>query len=134
MNRKSMIAKERDLEAVRLRRLGYTYRDIAEHLSCSVGTVHGAVKEAFETTNSRIREEVELLRELELERLDLLFAPAFQKASEGDPRATDTCLKIMERRAKYLGLDKQINYPLAEVVQVNFIPATGWREMQPDSD
>lgn len=133
MNQKSLVAKERDLEAVHLRRLGYTYRDIAARLSCSVGTVHGAVKEAFETTLTRTREEAAHLRELELERLDLLFRPAFQKAAEGDLRAAETCLKIMERRAKYLGLDKQGNFPLAEVVQVNFIPAAEVREEQSDS-
>lgn len=126
MNRKSYKARERDLEAVRLYKQGYTFRRISEALGCSIGTAHNAIKSAFDQSLRLSVEEAEIIRQVELERLDDMFTPAYLKATEGDLRATEICLKIMERRAKYLGLDKQGNFPLADIVQVNFIPAEGW--------
>ena len=126
MNRKSYKARERDLEAVRLYKQGYTFRRISEALGCSIGTAHNAVKKAFNQSLRLSVEEAEIIRQVELERLDEMFTPAYLKATDGDLRATEICLKIMERRAKYLGLDKQGNFPLADIVQVNFIPAAGW--------
>jgi hypothetical protein len=45
------------------------------------------------------------VRTLELDRLDALWLSQYDKAKKGDVSALDRCLKIMDRRAKYLGLD-----------------------------
>lgn len=124
MNRKSYKARERDLEAVRLYKQGYTFRRISEALGCSVGTAHNAVKKAFTMSLNLSVEEADLIRQVELERLDDMFVPAYQKAIEGDSKAVDTALRIMERRSKYLGLDvKPGMFSLAEYAQVNFLTA-----------
>jgi hypothetical protein len=41
---------------------------------------------------------------LELERLDRLFRPHYQRAKVGDVRATLMCLSIIDHRAQLLGL------------------------------
>ena len=45
--------------------------------------------------------------ELELMRLDKLQLLEWRKAQKGDGKAVQNILKIMERRASYLGLDKK---------------------------
>jgi hypothetical protein len=48
------------------------------------------------------------VRTLELERLDRFLSYLWDKIEQGDPVAIDKGLKIMDRRAKYLGLDAPI--------------------------
>ena len=42
---------------------------------------------------------------MEVERLNELFKSAYPKAKKGDEKSINSCLKIMERKAKLLGLD-----------------------------
>ena len=49
--------------------------------------------------------EADELRQQEVERLDLLTKAVWQHAMAGDPTAIDKALKIIDRRAKLLGLD-----------------------------
>ena len=50
----------------------------------------------------------EELRQLELERLDLLTRGLEPMASVGNPGAVNAYLRVMERRAKLLGLDAPV--------------------------
>ena len=45
------------------------------------------------------------MRTLELERLDKLWFAMYRQATQGNQGAVDRCIRIMERRAKLLGLD-----------------------------
>ena len=45
------------------------------------------------------------MRRIENERLDQLWGPMYAKALNGDCRAVDSCLRIMNRRAALYGLD-----------------------------
>ena len=51
------------------------------------------------------REPVEMLLQLELDRLDALMRAYWDAALAGDGEAADRVLRIMDRRARYLGLD-----------------------------
>ena len=96
--------RERQAAALKLRKSGLTYDDIAEQLGYSNrGAAFRAVMGAIE----RITDEParELVR-LECERLDALQAALWQKAVSGNEKAVDKVLRIMERRARLLGLDK----------------------------
>lgn len=126
MKLKSIRASERDLEAVKMRRLGFSYRDIANSLKCSVGTAHNAVKTALESNQVLTTKEADLIRELELERLDRMFVPVYQQAIAGDYKAVEVALRIMERRSKYLGLDHKQGYAMMERLEIQFIPADGY--------
>jgi hypothetical protein len=64
------------------------------------------IREALKERTVALEEEVDELRAVELERLDRLFFVAYRKAvKDGDLRAIDRALRIMERRAKYLPLE-----------------------------
>lgn len=96
-------AYERHMEALRLRILGEPYDAIAQQLGfASRSGAHRAVMSALAKT---LREPAEELRTLELERLDTLMRPLMERAKEGSQTAVDRILRIMERRAKLLGLD-----------------------------
>jgi uncharacterized small protein (DUF1192 family) len=57
---------------------------------------------------------------LELSRLDAMQRAIWPKAMEGDSRAIETCLKILDQRAKYLGLNTAIKL---EVLTVDALDA-----------
>jgi hypothetical protein len=57
---------------------------------------------ALETT---LQEPAEQVRKLELERLDHLWFVAYPKAANGDMKALQACVRLMERRAQFQGLD-----------------------------
>ena len=97
---------DKEAECVRLRRAGLTLDEIAIRVGySSPASVHYALKRI----NERIsREDVEEIRNLESERLDLLQAANWDNAMQGDVPAGALILRVMERRAKLLGLDMPI--------------------------
>lgn len=97
--------RERDAEALRLRLAGHTYAAVAEMLDYA--SPSHAQKQVTKCLVEITREPAQELRELELKRLDEMFIPAYSRAIEGGgPKAIQSCLHIMERRARLLGLDK----------------------------
>jgi len=52
-----------------------------------------------------LREPAEQVRALELERLDLMLVAVWPSALGGDIAAQQQVLRLMDRRARYLGLD-----------------------------
>jgi hypothetical protein len=52
-----------------------------------------------------LQEPADELRKMELERLDRLLLAVWGQAAKGNQGGIDRALKIMERRAKLLGLD-----------------------------
>ena len=94
----------REAEAVRLRLEGASYREIADLLGYQGPS--GAFR-AVERGLSKLCpvERIELLRRMELSRLDRLMRALWPKALQGDYGAIDRVLAIMARRAKLLGLD-----------------------------
>lgn len=95
-------SRQRSVEALKLRLSGLTFRDIAESLEMSVGAVHEAIDRRME--HMADEPAAELLK-LERVRLDRLLEAAWPGAMNGDPKRIDSVLRIMERRAKLLGLD-----------------------------
>ncbi len=89
--------------AVELRRAGLTYQRIADELGWkSISSAYDAVQGALRAS---IVEPAATVRALELERLDALLAGLWELARNGQTDAIDRVLKVMDRRAKLLGLD-----------------------------
>lgn len=91
-------------KALVLRRAGATYDQVARELGLANRSV------AFKLVQGAIadipREEAQECLALELERLDsMLRGGLFEKARMGDLNSVDRVLRIMDRRARYLGLD-----------------------------
>jgi hypothetical protein len=66
----------------------------------------GAFKAFWKALGEREAEAVDTHRALELTRLDALQRAVWEQAESGDVRALEAVLKIMDRRAKLLGLDQ----------------------------
>jgi hypothetical protein len=96
-------AAERQLEALELRRRGRGFQQIADELGYRGAS--GAYQAVMAGLKLTLQEPSDEVRSLEVERLDRLIEGIWDKAVGGDEKAIDRVLGIMERRAKYLGLD-----------------------------
>jgi hypothetical protein len=98
---------ERKLKAFELRKAGKTYDEIARELGYS--NRGAAQKAVMGTMRKLLSEPAEEVRKMELARLDTMFADLWNARArtndKGDPTTVDRLLRIMERRAKLLGLD-----------------------------
>lgn len=92
----------RKQKALQMRCAGIPVEAIAAHMKVHPRTVYTWLKDAIAAIP---REEADELRLLELDRLDAIFRGLFSDAINGDVRAAEGCLKVMERRARLLNLD-----------------------------
>ena len=115
-------AAQRRIQSLQLRTAGFSYRQIGAQLGVSEAQAHRDVHRELgklaEKTEGHARE----YRQLELERVDALMAPLWPRARgrrvtnpdtgvvediPPDLKAMDRLMRLMERRAKLLGLDLQ---------------------------
>jgi hypothetical protein len=102
--------------AMELRGSGLNYETIAQIMRNEFGNQIGAkydgsrackdVKDALLYARTNMAETATEIIELELERLDKMFMVAYNLALSGSFPAIETALKIMNKRAMYLGLYK----------------------------
>lgn len=115
-------------EAASLRSSGLSYESIAQRQGCSISTAHSRVQRALKAV---VQEAGSELRDLELQRLDLLWRVAqgemlrehpvvnqgrVIRGEDGEPlkdamprlAALNALLKIQDRRAKLMGLDAAV--------------------------
>jgi hypothetical protein len=99
----NIAAKKLAEKAVELRAEGMSYPDIARELKYnSRQAAHDAVNRALK---EMFREPLEAMIQLDMERLDRMWTVHFLNAQAGDVNALSACMRIMERRARLLGLD-----------------------------
>ena len=98
-----MGARVKAAQAMTLRMEGMTFEEIARQLGYA--GKQGAYDAVRRSLREVIREPAEELIRLDLERLDVLWGPQYSNAQSGDVQAMAACMKIMERRARMLGLD-----------------------------
>ncbi len=102
--------------AMELRGSGMNYETIAQIMRSEFGNKIGEkydgsrackdVKDALLYARTNMAETATEILELELERLDKLFMVSYNSALSGNINAIDIVLKIMHKRAMYLGLYK----------------------------
>ena len=90
-------------QALDLRVAGATYRQIGERLGVSLPIAWKHTQAALQQAP---REPVQELRQIELARLDRLHMAHWPQALGGSVDATNQVLRIMDRRARLLGLDQ----------------------------
>ena len=102
-HRNSALAAYRRTKDIEMATAGCTYQQIADQLGyANRGTVHRIVREALQAQQA---ESVELLREVEVRRLDALQVGLWEAAMSEDVDAVHACLKIIQARIKVLGLE-----------------------------
>jgi hypothetical protein len=90
--------------AAQLRTAGYSYLEIAKTLGYA--NASGAWKAVEAVRKDAIRESGRELVNLELERFDTLQRAAMTRAIGGDPSSIRAALRVMDQRARMLGLYK----------------------------
>ena len=109
-----MIVNEtRTVEILRLARQGWQCQAIADKLGIARLQVYRLIQAALADAVIARKEEVAHLTELELQRLDAMTKGVSEAAEKGNSRAIDSALKIMDRRAKMLGLDAPTKQEIA---------------------
>jgi orotate phosphoribosyltransferase-like protein len=91
--------------ALHLRRGGATFAEIAAELNSDERRVKRIVQDALEDARAQVAASARELQELEASRLDALMGAIWDRAVEGNMLAIDRVLRLMERRAKMLGID-----------------------------
>jgi hypothetical protein len=93
----------REQHVLELRRAGASFDKIAQEVNLhSRSDAHKIYKRALART---LMEPAAEIRRLEADRLDRLQLAVWTKALRGDLPAVDRVLRVMERRARLLGLD-----------------------------
>ncbi len=112
---------EKTLKALELRKRGMNYSQIGKTLGCARNTACRYVLSELENLADKCREEAVHVRDLELQRLDELYLIAYRAISDGNDLAgIDRCLRIMERRAKLLGIDTAAKVDVQGLVDIHF--------------
>ncbi|MEU3260957.1 hypothetical protein ABZ694_24745 [Streptomyces albidoflavus] len=104
------VTAERRAKLIRMRLAGHEFDEIARVLEYS--SASAASKDMIRVLEKRRDEqdaEVSVYRQQEGDRLDALLRAHWDAATSGDdPKAADLVLKIMDRRAKLMGLDMPV--------------------------
>lgn len=111
-----LAVRERQQRVLELREQGLSPLKIAKETGCSPALVYRDLKEILQRTQAHEEELAEHYRRVELQRLDSMqqswWARATGNATKqdgtklpADEKAAQVVLRIMERRAKLLGLD-----------------------------
>jgi len=113
---------ETERKSLALRIDGLTFAAIGLRLGMSMRGAHEAVTRALAKSTSAAMKSADDLRTLELERLDLLQRSLLPKAKRGNAESARALLRVMERRAKLLGLDAptEVKLGLAEFLATVF--------------
>ncbi|KAB7850133.1 hypothetical protein [Streptomyces mobaraensis] len=97
---------ERRTKAIAMRLAGVDFETIAERLGyASRGAATKDLIRALEIRHAEQGAQAEVLRSVEAQRLDRLQAAAWALALQGDLKAIETVVRIIDRRCRLLGLD-----------------------------
>lgn len=99
-------AREREAEAFELRKRGLGYRAIGRELGVTMQAAHAMVKRVLQGLSEETKEHAMDVLELELSRIDELIGALWEKAKSGHESSIDRVLRLMDRRARYLGLNR----------------------------
>ncbi len=102
---RKMRARDRELQALDMRKSGATYDQIGAALGITTQGAYKAIIRSLRRLNEKNAEDSSELRRLEVERLDKMLAAIWNMVIIGDQGAIDRALKISERRARLFGLD-----------------------------
>ena len=98
--------QQRNQKIFEMRLAGASERAIAPHFNISSIQVHRILHQYVDMLNKELCVDAAKVKRMELERLDAMMLALW--SNKNDPRAGDTLLRIMERRARYLGIDMPV--------------------------
>ena len=97
--------RDRERLIIEMIRAGKPRQEIADDLGYADDS---AITKAFERITRRITAQgLDEVRSQEVDRIDALMQTLWPKARKGDDKAIASVIRLMDRRARYLGLDFQ---------------------------
>jgi len=110
---------EREVQALELRKAGYDLNTIAKRLGFRGRSgAYEAIKRALMKV---ITEPALEVREMELQRLDQIQRNYWTRMLKGDANIIDKLLRVMDRRARLLGLDAPVKVEQTGDITVKII-------------
>ena len=120
VNNKAIEVREKDRQALELRKAGASYEVIAKQLGYADSS--GAYKSIQRSMKSIIAEPTDELRTVEYERLNQMLLILWERVQQGELGAIDRALSIMDRISKMYGLDSprksEINQTITQGVMI----------------
>tara|TARA_B100001059_G_C17553963_1_gene436680 strand:+ start:167 stop:604 length:438 start_codon:yes stop_codon:yes gene_type:complete len=120
VNNKSIEVREKDRQALELRKAGASYEVIAKQLGYADSS--GAYKSIQRSMKSIIAEPTDELRTVEYERLNQMLLILWERVQQGELGAIDRALSIMDRISKMYGLDSprktEVNQTITQGVMI----------------
>lgn len=112
------------LIAFRLRQEGFSYDEIAEEMEIESELAYKYIQDHLAFLKEMKHKEIEDQLLEDLARLDEGLKAVMPKVRDGQLSAVDRLIKILDRRARYFGLDKDksevdVNITLAELVMAS---------------
>lgn len=123
---------ERRAKALDYRKAGLSYRAIGIKLDISHEQARQDIEAELKALAAARQDSAEELRQLELERCDMLFKGLEPMAAIGNPGAVNSFLRVMERRAKLLGLDAPVKADVKTDGQLTIEVVRGKRSDTPE--
>lgn len=110
----ALSAAERQRLALEMRIAGHTFEAIAIELGYS--HARGAKKAVDAGLRKTLQEPADQLRDLEVARMDVMLNSIWPRVLKGEPRAIEVAIKVLERRARLLGLDAPQKINIEQVI------------------
>jgi hypothetical protein len=101
----NVIAAERRIQAIALRREGKTFAEIGAALGVSNVAAFKMVTKTLDAANALLVTETKALRQRQLDEMAVIKGALWTKATDGSVGAVDRIDKIWSREAKLAGLD-----------------------------
>lgn len=98
-----IMAREKQRKALELRKGGASYIDIAQ--ACGYADQSGARKAVMAAFGELIQEPAVEVKSLQIERLNHMLLSLWPKINQGDERAIDTGLRIMDKVDRLMGTE-----------------------------
>jgi DNA-binding CsgD family transcriptional regulator len=112
-----MEAREREVQALELRKQGASYRAIGRHLGISQTAAHDAVMRVLARFAAQSEKHTRELRQLEVERLDAAMSVVMPLVRRGDLAAVDRLVRLVDARARLLGLNAPAQVEVGGIAQ-----------------
>lgn len=114
---KKEAARIREVRALELRMAGATFAAIAQALGYSHRkNAQRAVERAMRREQAAIAPDREAFVQMHLMRTERLIQAHWRRATGGDPAATETIRRLLERQARLMGLDKPVRFEVTDAM------------------
>lgn len=109
---KQLVSAAKLSRALELRAAGFNYRQIGEDMGLGTSRARAIIVQALREHAS---EAVEDMRLIDGDRIEQVIGGIWERCLQGDLRAIDRLVLLLERKAKLFGLDQPVEINVTEI-------------------